>query len=116
MRSFFNASAFAALGINGGSITTSTLADTASTAITTAINTLNTARSGVGAAQNRLEFASDNLSSTIENSEAARSNLMDLDVAAEMTNFTAKQILVQVGVSMLAQANQLPQNLLKLIG
>jgi flagellin len=109
-----NAVSASALGINGGSITSVANADTASTAITTAINTLNTARSGVGAAQNRLEFASDNLSSTIENSEAARSNLMDLDVAKEMTNFTSKQILVQVGVSMLAQANQLPQNLMQL--
>jgi flagellin len=103
-----------ALSLNGGDITDVTNANTASTAVTAAINTLNTARSGVGAAQNRLEFASDNLSSTIENSEAARSNLMDLDVASEMTNFTSKQILVQVGVSMLAQANQLPQNLLQL--
>ena len=39
---------------------------------------------------------------------------MDLDIAAEMTNFTSKQILVQAGVAMLAQANQLPQNLLRL--
>ena len=102
------------LSLNGGDVTDVANANTASTAVTAAINTLNTARSGVGAAQNRLEFASDNLASTIENSEAARSNLMDLDVASEMTNFTSKQILVQVGVSMLAQANQLPQNLLQL--
>ena len=49
-----------------------------------------------------------------ENSEAARSQLMDLDVAKEMANFVSKQILVQAGVSMLAQANQLPQNLMRL--
>ena len=103
-----------ALGVNGGSVSTAALADTASTAVTAAIDTLNTARSGVGAAQNRLEFASDNLATTIENTEAARSNLLDLDVAAEMTSFTSKQILVQVGVAMLAQANQLPQNLMQL--
>lgn len=109
-----NSISSSALGLNGGDITNTTNADTASTAITAAINTLNTARSGVGAAQNRLDFASENLASTIENSEAARSNLMDLDVASEMTTFTSKQILVQVGVSMLAQANQLPQNLLQL--
>ncbi len=102
------------LGLSGGDITSAANANTASTAVSTAINTLNSARAGVGAAQNRLQFASDNLSSTIENSEAARSNLMDLDVAAEMSNFTSKQILVQVGVSMLSQANQLPHNLLKL--
>ncbi|HEU0070295.1 MAG TPA: flagellin [Alphaproteobacteria bacterium] len=103
-----------ALGLNGGSITSKANADTASSAISAAIDLLNTARAGVGAAQNRLDFASDNLSTTIENSEAARSSLMDLDVASEMTAFTAKQVLVQSGVAMLAQANQMPQNLLKL--
>ena len=103
-----------ALNINGTLVTTEANADTASTALTTAIDTLNTARATVGAAQNRLEFASDNLATTIENTEAARSSLLDLDVAKEMTMFTSKQILVQSGVSMLAQANQMPQSLLKL--
>ena len=103
-----------ALGINGGDILTKANADTASAAVSVAIDRLNTTRAGVGAAQNRLEFAADNLSTTIENTEAARSALMDLDVAAEMTAFTAKQVLVQSGVAMLAQANQMPQNLLKL--
>ena len=56
----------------------------------------------------------NNLASAIENAEAARSTLLDLDVAAEITVFTSKQILVQTGVAMLAQANQLPQNLLRL--
>jgi flagellin len=46
--------------------------------------------------------------------EAARSNLLDLDIAAEMSRFTSRQILVQAGVAMLAQANQTPQNLLRL--
>jgi flagellin len=102
------------LGLTGTDITTTTTADAASDLISTAIDTLNTARSTVGAYQNRLEFASANLSSAIENSEAARSNLLDLDIAQEMTTFTSKQILTQAGVSMLAQANQMPQNLLKL--
>lgn len=102
------------LGISGTDITTTTTADQASSLISAALDTLNTARSKVGAYQNRLEFASANLASAIENSEAARSNLLDLDVAKEMTTFTSKQILVQAGVSMLAQANQMPQNLLKL--
>jgi flagellin len=102
------------LGIDGGDILSKANADTASVAISTAIDRLSNARAGVGAAQNRLEFASDNLASTIENTEAARSSLLDLDVASEMTAFTAKQVLVQSGVAMLAQANQMPQNLLKL--
>ena len=46
--------------------------------------------------------------------EAARSNILDLDIAAEMAIFTSKQILVQAGVAMLAQANQQPQALLRL--
>jgi len=102
------------LGIDGGDILTKANADTASVAISSAIDRLSNARAGVGAAQNRLEFASDNLASTIENTEAARSSLLDLDVASEMTVFTAKQVLVQSGVAMLAQANQMPQSLLKL--
>ena len=102
------------LGIDGGDILSKANADTASVAISSAIDRLSNARAGVGAAQNRLEFASDNLASTIENTEAARSSLLDLDVASEMTAFTAKQVLVQSGVAMLAQANQMPQNLLKL--
>jgi flagellin len=109
-----NAISAEALGISGGDITTSANANTASAAVSAAIDTLNTARAVVGAAQNRLDFASDNLATTIENTEAARSSLLDLDVASEMTMFTSKQILVQSGVSMLAQANQMPQNLLKL--
>lgn len=109
-----NAISAEALGINGGDITTAANANTASTAVSAALDTLNNARAVVGAAQNRLEFASDNLATTIENTEAARSSLLDLDVAKEMTAFTSKQILVQSGVSMLAQANQMPQNLLKL--
>ena len=91
-----------------------TNADAASTAIDGAVDTLNTARSGIGASQNRLGFAADNLSTAIENADAARSSLLDLDIAAEMTTFTSKSILLQTGISMLAQANQLPSNLLRL--
>ncbi len=103
-----------ALSLTGGDILSIPNSDTASVAITAALDTLNTARAGIGANQNRLQFASDNLAITIENSEAARSNLLDLDVAMEMTVFTSKLVLVQAGVAMLAQANQLPQNLLRL--
>lgn len=104
------------LGISGTSLTTQTNADTASTAITNAIDDLQTYRATVGANQNRLEFASANIATTLENTEAARSALLDLDVAQEMSNFTSKQILVQAGVAMLSQANQMPQSLLRLLG
>ena len=102
------------LGINGTDITTVPTADTASELLGIAIDLLNTSRASVGAYQNRLEFAAANIASAVENTEAARSNLLDLDIASEMSNFTSKQILVQAGVAMLAQANQMPQDLLRL--
>lgn len=109
-----NAANVTALGLTGTDVTSAANADAASEAISLAIDTLNTARANVGASQNRLEFAAANLSTSVENQEAARSSLLDLDIAAEMTKFTSKQILVQAGVSMLAQANQMPQNLMRL--
>ncbi len=95
-------------------ITTAANADAASAEVSTGINTLNTNRSSVGANQSRLDFAGANIATARENAEAARAQLLDLDVAAEMTKFTSAQVLLQAGVSMLAQANQLPQNLLRL--
>ncbi len=102
------------LGLNSTNVLTAAAADTASDAITTAVNTINTSRARVGASQNRLEFAAANIATAAENTEASRSNLMDLDMAAEMSTFASRQILVQAGISMLAQANQLPENLLRL--
>jgi flagellin len=104
------------LGVTSTDLTNEANADAASAAISNAIDNVQTYRAEVGANQNRLEFASANIATTVENTEAARSALMDLDVAQEMASFTSKQILVQAGVSMLAQANQLPQNLLRLFG
>jgi flagellin len=103
-----------ALTLAGTNVTTKTGADAASDAITTAVNTLNTSRANLGASQNRIEFASANIATAVENTESARSDLMDLDVAAEMSTLTSRQILLQAGVAMLAQANQMPQNLLRL--
>jgi flagellin len=102
------------LGLSTSSVDSITNAEAASDLITTALDRLNVGRANIGAAQNRLNFASGNLSITVENMEAARSNLLDLDIAAEMTNFTSKQILEQTGIAMLAQANQLPEHLLRL--
>ena len=103
------------LGVDADTITGVTDSATALTNINAAIDTLNDARADVGAAQNRLDFASENLRVSIENAEAARSTLLDLDLAAEMTTFTSKQVLMQSGVAMLAQANLMPQNLLRLL-
>ena len=103
-----------ALSIGSSSVSALSAATTAITAINTAIDTVATARASIGASQNRLEFAGASIATQMENAEAARSTLMDLDVAAEMSSFTSNQILQQAGVSMLAQANQMPQNLLRL--
>ena len=105
----------AALGVGALNVDTQVNAQAAIAGVDTAIDTLQAARAAVGVGQNRLDFAAQNLASSQENNEAARSTLMDLDVAAEMTKFTSKQILVQSGVAMLAQANQMPQNLLRLL-
>ncbi|MBT6119546.1 MAG: flagellin, partial [Rhodospirillaceae bacterium] len=88
-----------------GDVTTKGNADQASADVGAVINKVNEYRATIGANQNRLEFAAANLATATENTEAARSALLDLDVAAEMTEFTSKQILMQAGVSMLAQAN-----------
>ena len=103
-----------ALGVANTDVTTTATADQASVAISNAVDVLNTNRAQIGAAQNRLGFASANVATTLENTEAARSSLLDLDVASEMSVLTSKQILVQAGIAMLAQANQEPQMLLKL--
>ncbi|MCZ6665930.1 MAG: flagellin [Gammaproteobacteria bacterium] len=95
-------------------ITTVTGSETSSAEVSAAIDSLSAGRANIGANQSRLEFAAANLATAVENIEAARSQLLDLDVASEMTVFTSKQVLMQAGISMLAQANQIPQNLLRL--
>jgi flagellin len=104
--------------IGGGAGSDLTLASNAAAAsdeIDAAVGGVNTARAGIGSSQNRIEFAQNNLAVTIENSEAARSVLLDVDVSMEITKFTSEQVLIQAGVSMLAQANQQPSLLLRLL-
>jgi len=84
--------------------------------IDTAISYVATKRGDIGAKQNRLQFASSNLASTIENTIAADSIIRDADMAFEMTTFTKNQVLMQAGNAMLAQANMTPQMVLKLLG
>ena len=102
------------LGLTNADILTSQAADSASEAVSFALDYLVAIRSDVGASINRLETAGDNIAISQENLEAARSRLLDLNVAQEITTFTSKQILLQSGISVLAQSNQLPQNLLRL--
>lgn len=86
------------------------------TSVDNAIDTLNDSRGALGAIQNRLTYASANLSTTIENVQAAESVIRDVDMAAEMITFTKNQILLQAGTAMLAQANMAPQVVLSLFG
>lgn len=83
--------------------------------IDAAIKQVNEERADVGALISRFEFASANVASSIENLDAAKSTLLDVDMAAEMSNFSSKQVMVQASVAMLAQANQQPQQLLRLL-
>ncbi|HAG53048.1 MAG TPA: hypothetical protein DCL21_04600 [Alphaproteobacteria bacterium] len=104
-----------ALGINSTNIATQAAANAAIDTVKEAIDTLQDIRSGVGSSLSRLDFASSNLAVTIENSESAKSGLLDVDVATETTKYTAEQVIVQAGVSLLAQANQRPNTLLSLL-
>ena len=80
-----------------------------------AIKNVSNARSTFGAIQNRLEHRLNNLSTYQENLVASESRIRDVDMAQEMVNFTKLGILQQAGTSMLAQANQSPQNVLSLL-
>jgi flagellin len=79
------------------------------------IGKVSTQAATLGAVQNRLQYTLDNLQTYSENLSAAQSSIQDVDMASEMTNYTKNQILEQAGVSMLAQANQQPQAVLKLL-
>ncbi len=106
----------AILGIANNDINTSANAYSALSTIDAAIATLAGSRGDIGAYQNRLTYASANLTITAENFTAAESVIRDVDMAAEMTSFTKTQILMQAGTAMLAQANMAPQNVLSLFG
>jgi flagellin len=80
-----------------------------------AINTVSSVRAKLGAYENRLEHAISNLDTSNENMTEALSRIEDLDMAEEMSNYTQLNVLSQAGTSMLAQANQMPQNILSLL-
>jgi flagellin len=88
----------------------------ASDVLDAAIKKVTALRADVGALQSRFDFASANIQSSLQNQDAARGVLLDTDIAAESTAFATAQVRLQAGISVLAQANLLSQNLLKLIG
>jgi len=105
-----------ALGLNDDLLTSATGAQAAIDAIDTAIQSIATVRGTLGATQNRLTVTVSSLSVLEENLSAANSRIKDVDVAEESASLTRNQILMQAGVAVLAQANQLPSSALSLIG
>ncbi|MGB5325477.1 MAG: flagellin [Pseudomonadales bacterium] len=83
--------------------------------VDSALATISSIRADLGAVQNRFQSTISNLSTTSENLSAARSRIQDADFAAETANLTRTQILQQAGISVLAQANALPQQVLGLL-
>ena len=83
--------------------------------IDAALDTINSERATMGASQNRFDAVISSLQTSIENQSAARSRIMDADFASETANLSRAQILQQAGNAMVAQANQLPQQVLALL-
>ena len=118
---------FNGVPINGGSVTVTDVV-IGGTTVTTPVTSANinvgadtlgqviTLRSEYGAATNRLDAKQRFLAANVESLSAAKSRVMDADFAVETSNLTRTQILQQAGTAMLAQANQLPSNVLSLLG
>ncbi len=97
-------------------IDTQTNAEEAISLLDAAISEKDTFRAHLGYMMNRLESAASVIDIQAENLQAAESRVSDVDVATEMAQFTRNQVLAQAGISMLGQANQMPQMALKLLG
>jgi flagellin len=110
-----NAMGSSALGIGDLNLTSSTGAQNAISTLDTAISTVSAQNSTLGAYQDRLQYTSDNLAAASQNITSANSTLVNVDMASEMSQYTQASILVQAATSMLAQANQQPQTVLKLL-
>ena len=104
------------LSIDSISVTTSAAALTALDSVNTAIGTVTQGRGKVGSVQNRLVRTVSNLSISIENLQAAESQIRDADIAEEVAMLTRNQIMVQASTAMVGQANLIPQSVLQLLG
>lgn len=105
----------AALGVNLTSVADKASAQNALSALDSAITSVSAMRADFGAIQNRLQSTINNLSVSVENMSAANSRIRDVDVAAETSELTRQKILMQAGVSVLAQANQSAESALTLL-
>jgi flagellin len=109
------ATAAATTGISSVDVLSSGTAAQALSTIDTALDAVNSSRGTLGALQSRFENAISNIQVTAENLSAARGRIMDADFAAETANMSRAQILQSAGTAMVAQANQLPQQVLQLL-
>jgi flagellin len=109
------ASAAETTAVTATTIATSAGATASVAALDTMLDSMNNQRATWGAVQNRFEAVIQNLSVSVENQTAARSRIMDADFAMETAALTRAQVLQQAGTAMLAQANQIPNNVLQLL-
>lgn len=101
--------------INNVSVSTAASAENALTAIDGALSTVNTMRADLGAVQNRFESTISNLQTNVENQSASQSRILDADFAAETAKMAKANVLQQAGISVLAQANARPNQVLSLL-
>ena len=117
--SILHTSGLSSTGLQVNNLDVVTAADGAKNALTSidaAIDTVSKIRSDLGAKQNRLDHTINNLQVSVENLTASESRIRDTDMANEMVSYTSSNILQQAGTAMLAQANQMPQSILSLLG
>jgi flagellin len=110
-----SASNASALSLTGTSLTTASAATSLITTLTNAIDTITKDRATIGAQESRFNFHSQNIATTTENTDAAQSTIMDADVASEKSKLSSADTKYQASVAALAQANQIPKELLTLL-
>jgi flagellin len=98
-----------------GNVASATGAEASMSAVDRAINLVSEARATAGALISRFEFRGQQIATSLENIDAAKSAIMDVDLAAEQSKLVSSQVLVQAAVSAVSQANQIPQSLLRVL-
>lgn len=111
----FEAGSTTALGLGGANITSVASANASINALGAAIDSVQTSRANIGASSNRLTFAASNIATAVENTEAARSGLLDLDMAQGASNLANLQTALQTGIYSIKQSNQKSSFLLRLL-
>ncbi|MEQ8357323.1 MAG: flagellin [Kiloniellaceae bacterium] len=104
-----------ALSINSVAVSSAASAAAAMSLIDAAIDVISEARATAGALISRFEFRGQQVATSLENIDAAKSAIMDVDLAAEQSKLVSSQVLVQAAVSAVSQANQIPQSLLRVL-